>query len=492
MKKIKYFPIILMICLIFAAVSPAAYAVNDPEITANAVVLADLNGGDIIYSRNMDAQVSPASLTKIMTVLIAVEAVEQGRINLTDVITAQADCRAGLEDDSSTAGIQPGEQLSFGDLLYCAMVYSANEACNVIGTQLAGSVSAFVELMNERAAQLGCTGTHFLDPNGLSNEGHYTTAYDMYLIAREAVSHELFMSICNTVSYVVPATNMSEARSMQNSNALISTGSIYGSGYFYEYAAGVKTGYTRAAGYCLVSTAQKDGKRMMAVVMGCRGQLNTGDTDFFNFVDSRTLYDWVFDNFSYQTVVSTELTAATVNVELAEGDGVTALHPEQDITMLLPNDADLNALELHVTTDSEKLVAPIPAGTVLGEAEIFLSGNRIGTVKLVNNAAVDMSKKEFLAAHLRQTFSSTGVRVFILVLVLLMAGYFALVIRYRRLRQKHLREKRLAEQRRRMAREQEYARPHPIPDEPTQRFDRIDPDERYTRQASYDEIFKDR
>ena len=186
MKKIKIFPLILIICLALCALAPSASALDDPDLSAKAVLLADLNSGEILYSKNAEEQRSPASLTKIMTGLLAIEAIESGQCRMEDIVTAGADAWTGMGEDASNSNIQPGEQMTYKDLLYCAIMHSANEACNILATYISGSVSAFVDRMNERAAELGCTNTHFLDPNGLSNDGHSTTAYDMYLITKEA------------------------------------------------------------------------------------------------------------------------------------------------------------------------------------------------------------------------------------------------------------------------------------------------------------------
>lgn len=453
MKKFRIFPLILIFCLILSVSAPLAYAIEDPELGANAVILADADSGRILYSKNMNDRVSPASLTKIMTVLLAVEAVENGQFSMDDIVTAQADCRRGLDTDSSNADIMEGEQMSLKNLLYCAMIHSANEACNVIGTYISGSIDAFVDLMNVRAAELGCTDTHFSDPNGLSNENHYTTAYDFFLITRAAVDHPVFMDLCNTTYVEIPATNLNAARVYYNSNALITTGSMYGSGYFYEGAAGVKTGYTRAAGYCLISTAERSGIRFIAIVMGCDGVLNSNSEEYGNFVDSIALYDWGFDNFEYFDVLTTSYQITTAEVELASGDGIAYLRSQSDIRMLLPKDVDLNTLDFRINLDEDKLVAPISAGTVLGTAEVLIEGQSCGTVKLVNSSDVELSRREYFRAKIAETFGKTWVKVVIIVLVVLAIAYIALVVRYRRLRRRHLREKKKEEARRRAERE---------------------------------------
>ena len=444
MKKNKILPFLISICLLFSLFAPAASALDDPPLhSAKAVVLADMDSGRLLFEMNKDEQRSPASLTKIMTVLLAVEALERGEVSLDEMVTAQADCLAGLNTDSSTSGIQPGEIISYQDLLYCAMVHSANEACNILAHRVSGSVPAFVELMNRRAAELGCTNTHFSDPNGLSNENHYTTAYEMYLITREALEHPLFAEICNTRGYDMAATNLSQARSFSNSNALITADSEYGSSYVYPAAAGVKTGFTQLAGYCLVSTAEKDGVRLLAVVMGCDGWLNAGIDEYENFTDSIRLYNWAFENFSYRQAVSSLSTVTRVEVENAvETDAYASLRPQNDVTLLLPKDLNLGSIELSPTIYTEKLVAPIEAGTVLGRAEILIDGRSYGSVDLVNALKVELSRREFVTQRVHQTFSSPWIIVLIVALAILAIGYLTLVLRYRAQRRKYLRRKR--------------------------------------------------
>lgn len=492
MKKIRIAPLILIICLAFALCAPAASALDDPSLSAKAVVLADINTGEIIYSENMDEQRSPASLTKIMTVLLAVEAVESGQCSLDEVVTAQDDCRSGLEEDSSTSGISVGEQLTYENLMYCAMVQSANEACNVLASHISGSISAFVERMNQRAAELGCTNTHFADPNGLSNNDHYSTAYELYLITKEAISHPLFMTICNTTHYEVPATNINEARVMDNSNALITSKSIYGSGYVYEGAAGVKTGYTRAAGYCLISTAQRGEINALAVVLGCSGPLNTGDEAVATFPNTIKLYDWLFNNFSYRNVINSDEPVQKVQVQLARDDGTATLRPQEDLTLLLPDDIGVDDIVKTVTVYEEKLVAPIAAGEVLGELTISIGETSYGSVKLVNSTAVSLSQGEYLRQRLSGLFDNGWLIVVLVIVLLLAILYIILVARYRRMRKKHLRERRIAEAQRRAARErrmqeeQDRERRREAQD-----YSTVDPDERYAGPADIEALFRE-
>ncbi len=456
MKKIKLFPLIILICLVLGMGSPAAYALDEPEIPAKAAILVDLDSGRVIYSLNMDEQRSPASLTKIMTVLLALEAVNNGTCTMDTMITAQADCRQGMDESSSTAGIQPGAELTMRELLYCAMIKSANEACNIIATYLGGSIDGFVNMMNQRAAELGCVNTHFVTTNGLSADGHYSSAYDLYLITAEALKYEEFLKIANTRSYLPTSDAVNAGETMYNSNALLHEAPAYPGDYIYEGASGVKTGYTRAAGYCLISTAERNNIHVLAVVLGCDGLLNAGLDEYQNFSSTITLYDWVFDNFAYQEVVTKDDHIAKVDVQLAK-DGVQAiLRPAENMKLLLPKDVESSSITTSVSVMQDKLVAPIEEGAILGEARIYVDGELYGTTELVNSVKIELSRTEYLKQKLMNIFSNGWVIALLVVIAVFGLIYLALVMRYRSLRRKHLKERRLAEQRRRAEREKLY------------------------------------
>lgn len=470
MKKIKFIPILFSICLLASALAPAARAVDGasgvedisgilttavavPELTAGAALLTDLDSGMVYLSHNADSKVYPASLTKIMTTLLAVEAIEHGDAALTDQVTASGNCLAGLDEDSSTADIVPGETMSLENYLYCAMVASANEACNVVAEHISGSIEAFVARMNERAQALGCTGTHFTNVHGMPDENHYTTASDLTRITTEALSHPLFAQICSTPTRTVPATNKSDARELQNTNGLINADSPMYKGYFYEYAKGVKTGHTNDAGYCLVSCAEKNGIRLLCVVLGCPATTRAnGTTSYGNFSDTLKLYDWVFSNFSRRDIVGTSELVGEVPVALARDTESVTVRPQESISAVLPDDLDLSTftreIVIYSERDGETLSAPVSAGDVLGEMTISKDGVTYGTVPLIATVDVELSHGAFLRAGLRAVFTNPIVIVALLLVLALAAGYGALVIRYNN-RQKA--KKRAAAQARRAA-----------------------------------------
>jgi D-alanyl-D-alanine carboxypeptidase (penicillin-binding protein 5/6) len=430
-----------------ATPAPAGEKLEGPELSAKAVYLVDLDSGYPLYSLDSGYPRSPASLTKVMTVLLALEAVDRGEASLDDVVTAGLDCQNGMSDDSSSVYIVAGEQMTLRDLLYCAAVSSGNDACNVIASYLGGGIPNFVERMNARAAELGCTTTRFVDPNGLSND-NITCAYDLYLITRAAMGYPAFMEICDTTAYTVSATNLNPARELKNSNALISAEGIYGPGYLYEGAHGIKTGYTRAAGYCLISTAERDGMRLLAIVMGCDGPYLSDITERKNFSDTALLYDWAFANFTPRTILSEDTVLDYVDVNLAEGDARVGLKPQRSVNFPLPNNVEPGKEDVRITLYDQELSAPIEAGTVLGEAHVFYDGREFASVRVVASGSVELNRWEYFKQRIRAFLSQTEVLIVIIAIAVLLAAYLALVTRYRILRRKHLKQRKLAEQRR--------------------------------------------
>ena len=473
MKKFRILSFLIILCLLFSAAAPAAHALEAPEVTAKSWIIVDLNTGKVIDEYNADEQRSPASLTKIMTGLLAVEAAERGDVSMDETVTAGLDCQTGLDTSSSNASIVAGEQMSFRDYFYCAMVVSANEACNVIGSRIGGSIGGFVELMNRRAEELGLANTRFADPNGLSYD-NLTSARELSVILQEALRHEDFREAFTTSEYTVSRTNYNEPRELKSTDALTTRDSYYSQygDFYYEPAVGGKTGFTRAAGYCLASVAEKDDLSVLIVVLGCPGPLS-GDSDQpENFNDSIRLYNWVFENYSYEQVLSSTEILRREPVEQAEGEGVVSLRPTADLTLLLPSDAPPESRTLEISLLKDRFVAPIPSGTILGRVTVKINGESYGPYDLVNAAEVKLAKREFIRTQVDSFFSARSVRLVIVVLALVLIAYFALVLRYRALRRKHLREMRRAEKRRKAA--QELRRQQSAAAEPTLLFNAVD------------------
>ncbi|WP_300638604.1 D-alanyl-D-alanine carboxypeptidase family protein, partial [uncultured Oscillibacter sp.] len=302
MKTRRFFSVFFLALLLVGqlAVPVEAARVTGPEIQGKAALLIDQKTGAAIYALNEHDELYPASLTKIMTCLLVLEAVDEGRLKLNQEITATPSALEGLAEDGSTAGIEAGEILTVEELLYCLMVVSANEAGAILAEKISGSVDSFVERMNAKAAELGCENTHFMNPHGYHDSQHYTSAWDLYLITKAALEYPDFMRICDTSSHTVPATNSSEERQLNNTNFLIRSGRDY----YNPDVHGVKTGSHSQAGHCLVSTAQHASMDLLCVVLGAdRVQKEDGSWWTYSFDYTNKLYDWAFGNFSYQTIL---------------------------------------------------------------------------------------------------------------------------------------------------------------------------------------------
>ena len=442
MKTIRTVCILLILSIAAGFMAPAAMALDDPQAdSTKAIVLVAEKGRDetVLYTKNAEERMYPASLTKIMTVLLAIEAVEAGSVKLTDMVTAQPGFDFDMIIGGSSVYMVTGETMTLENLLYCAMVASANEVCNVIAEYVGGSISAFVEQMNARAAELGCVNTHFTNTHGLPNPDHYTTAWDFSRILKEAATHELFMEISNTIKYTVPDTNMAAERNLENTNSLINpTNPIYPGDYGYEYARGVKTGHTSDAGYCLATTAEKDDVVLLCILLGSDSYtLDDGSVYYGHFADAKTLFQWAFDNFSYQEIVKSTEIVADMPVIMGADAQTVAIRPSVSINALLPNDVELASFERVVTlypTDAEdgtSLTAPVSAGQTVGEIRVSLDGKLYGTAPLVTSTSVELSRVQFMKGQLAETLRRPTVVFTFWTLMLLFFGYLGLVIRYR-------------------------------------------------------------
>ena len=426
MKTNRFFSVfLLMVLLTSLLITPPALAEETasqaaPQQHSKAALLVDANTGAVVHALNEHQELYPASTTKIMTALLVLEAVDEGKLSMGDELTAsRAAMTTGLSEDGSTANIKEGEIMTVEEYLTCMLVVSANEACNVLAEAVSGSVEAFVDAMNAKAEELGCENTHFVNTSGLHDSQHYTSAWDLYLITAEAMKYDAFMRICDTATATIPATNLSEARTLHTSNYLI--GAWWSRGYLYDDAHGIKTGSTSQAGHCLVSSATRGSLSFISVVLGAdRVTLDDGEIRTYSFYDTRLLFDWAFDNFSYQTVLTSDELIRDVGVALSKTDRVS-VHPAEDVELLLPNGTDPADLERALDLQ-DPVDAPISQGQSLGTMTLSLDGRELATVELLAMADVEADGLLVFWRNVKDFFSKTAVRVVLIVLgVLILA-----------------------------------------------------------------------
>lgn len=389
------------------------------HIQAKAAILVDDDNQEILYEQGAREKNYPASITKVMTTLLAIEAIDRGEHSLDELVTVGNQVDLGIGAGGSGVGLKEGEQLRLEDLLYCALTASANEACNALAQFISGDVASFVALMNQRAAELGMADTHFANTHGYHDENHYTTAYDIYLMCHEAMKHPTFRTIVSSKAHTVPATNLHAERNLHETNALVSTWRI--TGYWYEYATGIKTGSTPEAGYCLSSSATKDGKTLIAVVLGAENPKNPdGSTNRLQFSESRRLLKWGFDNFSRKTLLDkSAMDFPEVGVSLSAGANYVTVQPGGSLEATLPNDIDLNAFQRQVDLP-EQVEAPIQVGQKLGTVTLTYNNHEYGSLDLVATSSVDRSELLYRLDRIQAFFDQLWVKLVLIAVVLLM------------------------------------------------------------------------
>lgn len=359
-------------------------------VNSTAVYLVNMDSGIVIYEKNADTPMYPASLAKIMTCLLAIENCD----DLTGtVVTSSYTVFDNLwGQDASNAGLYPGEELRMIDLLYGLMLPSGCDAAGIIAEAIGGSESAFVDMMNQKAAEIGCTSTHFTNSSGLHDPNQYTTAKDMYLITAYAMQYDIFTQIATTYSYTMPATNKNDERTIYHTCAIMNPSSSY----YDETIHGIKTGTTDKSGRNLVSYASRNAYNYLLVTMGAPIYYDDGTQieQNLSYVDALNLYDWAFNDWAVQTIVSPTDVQGQVKVALCASKDVVNVVPAEEVRRLMLKSIDSSSLQM-VPDLVEKVDAPVKAGQKLGTLEIRMADETIATVDLV--AAESLSRSAWLA-----------------------------------------------------------------------------------------------
>lgn len=416
--------IILSLCL-FSVPSSAATYTPDFEVAAKGVYLVNLDTDTVIYEKNRDQKLYPASLTKIMTSLLLVEMVPD--LDNT-VITAKASILGTFSTQNvSLAGILAGEELTARELLYCMLLQSGNEAAAIVADYLGDqSINNFIDMMNRRAAELGAVNTHFVNPHGLHDPDHYSTAYDIYLIAREAIGHEEILEIASTYSYQLRQTNKREPEWLVSTNKMMQKGSAY----YRSYIKGLKTGTTTPAGRCFTAYAEKNGYHYLSVMLGATYKDENGNIYAENYAFSETakLLDWAFEKFSLKTLLPSDQFCSQIPLRLSSDSDSLLLYPSEKIVALIPDEIDPSSVQVipHTNTYAE---APVKKGDVLGYVEVKLADEVVGVADLI--AGEDISRNEFLYLInlFKNIFTSIWIKLAVVLLILFALIYVLLIIR---------------------------------------------------------------
>ena len=354
--------------------------------TAKGAFLYEMTTGTVIYAKNPDAKLYPASLTKVMTALIALE-----NADMDEMVTVSVAAVSNMDPAASLAGLIPGEEMSMENLLYCLMVESANDAGAVIAEHVAGSHEAFAEMMNQKAAQLGCTGTHFTNAHGLHDDEHYSTPRDMAKILMAALEYSAFQDVYSTSRYVVPETNLSGERILNSTNYLIADEII---DYYHDSRfIGGKTGYTSDAGRCLISTAEQDDSelKLLCVILGAQEEQNDEGAIVYygHFEESIDVMDLGFDH--YTTAELYYRGQAVGQFDVSGGENSVVGEPGDSRKVVVRKDFKDADITFRPEVLDGGLTAPVAVGDKIGVLRVWYRNICIAQTDILS---LSVSKKD--------------------------------------------------------------------------------------------------
>lgn len=412
-------------------------AQEQPNLTSPAFILMEMQSGQVLAEKNADQRWSPASTTKIMTALIALE-----KAGLDQEMTASDNAINSVGYDYVTAGIKIGETLKFRDLLDLMMITSANEASNIIAENVAedGTIQGFAKLMNDKAAALGLTGTHFVNPNGTEDKNHYSTARDLANLGREAMKLEQFREVVGRTEFKLPDTNLRKGSEWKTGHLTFTNQLLKSRSQHYSKITGIKTGYTDLAGRCLVSSATNpDGLELVAVILGA------GSYDIL-YDESQKLLEYGYKNYSMQELVPKGKYIDRFEVADAVDGKKLEVITNSGFTQILPMaKAELEENLQTVKTFHEPFAAPIAQGQVVGKIDYIYKGKSIGTVDLVAKDPIEKTTIAILRDKYIEIVSDKrfvfGVKAaVILIVVIIILGYILRMVNRRNNRRKRYRD----------------------------------------------------
>ncbi len=409
-------------------------AYRPPEIEqAKSALVYNFENDVMLFEHNITERIYPTSTVKLMTAIVAYE-------KLCDNLDMPITITKAMKDEivGNNVGLLEGEVVTAGQMLSVLLVNSANDAAIILAHAASGSVEAFVEEMNEKAAWLGAYDTYYANPTGMHNDAMVTTAKDTAIIAKYAYSIPFIVEQTSTPKYVMEGTNMSDYRNIYNRNALISK--YYNTNYYYDRALGLNAGSTTQGGYCIAAVAEDpaSGLSYLVIVMGAEGE----DATVYSYINAVRLFDWVFEAYGYTKVLSESKFICELEVELSSTLDYVTLVPERSIEVYLPIDIDpATDIRLSYNTFEDSLNAPVKKGQTAGTITVLHGEEILGSCHLV--ATSDIARSEFLyfLARVRvftqsRFFIATVISVVVLsvLYVFIKAGYKEKKMRSRSMR----------------------------------------------------------
>lgn len=419
MKKMlsAFICVFVLIATTFALPFSADAATYEPDVKIYAdsymLISLDDDSHPVVAQKNQDKQKFPASLTKIVTAIVTINKVKDLSAKTTVSKTAHD---ALLGTGAQVAGLKIGDTLTIEQLLYLTMVHSACDACQVLAEYVSGSTAEFVKEMNAWAKSVGCTNTNFVNPDGLHDDNHYTTASDLAKITLAAMKNDVFNRISSTQQYVY------NGYTFVHTNFMLDRFHIT---YYYEYAQGIKTGSTAEAGYCVITKASKDGYNYLAIVLDSPIKKLDGYDTKCSFIDAKNLFDWAFNSLKYTTVVRKNEVAAEVPVNNGKDADTVQLFVNEDLTTLVPATLDPSTVIIKPIDAPESLDAPVTKGDKICKAQVIYADKEIATIDLVAAKTVELSTFLKILNTLKRFFTN---KIVLAVLALIVIGALLYVV----------------------------------------------------------------
>lgn len=396
MKKTTYKILILTIFLFTILINNfKIYADSELNIDAKAVIAVEKNTGKVIFEKDSKIKKYPASVTKVLTAILVLE-----NCQLDDIVTVSKTA-VNIPTEYVVAPIYIGEKITVKDLLYALMLKSANDAAYALAEHVGGSIDGFSKMMNEKAKELGCQNTHFVNPNGIQDENHYTTAYDLYLMSKYAMKNETFAKIVSTYEYTLEATNKysKNDRVMTNTNSFLNPNSKL----YNENIKGIKTGTTLLAGNCLITDIAKDGFEYIIVVLGAK-------TSDGRFTETNKIMNYAFKNYEFTKVHKKGDVIKTIEIE-------NATKETKDLNLIIDKEiVTINNIKIEAENIEPKIVlqeeilAPISEGQELGTIDYEVDGLKYSAKLLAQN---DVEEKTYYIEI------AIGIIVFLIIILIL-------------------------------------------------------------------------
>lgn len=428
MKKLSI-KILCTFCVLITLVSTSVFSTfaisysNNVEVKEEGIIIVNMDTNQTVFEKNADKKLYPASTTKIMSYIIVAENVDDFDNTKVTIKQSVLDALEGTGSSLANVGEHVGKTMSIKDLLYSMMVPSGNDAAMVLADYIGdGDISKFVDMMNQKAKELGCENTNFKNPDGLHDDEHYTTARDLYKISTYALKLPMFEEITNTTEYYVTG----DEYPITTTNYLIDE--WRGGDYYYRYAKGIKTGTTDEAGRCLVTTASADGYSYMAVLLHAPYKEDV-DEEYYTFTDAANLFRWALTELELKNIASTKTPICEQNVKFAWKKNSVLLVPQIDFNAIVPTDYKESWIKVEYKID-DYVEAPIKEGDVLGTATIYYQDEKMSekqeltTVNLVSSESVDRSGILYVLNITKTILASYWFLFAILLIIIIMIIYY--------------------------------------------------------------------